>query len=114
MNKLEERFDQAYKVLVSTHKYNQAVFEMIESGLTKELVQQVKDMIFLGIKNAGGKGFSPKNQMDLMELSSEFDWLFYDEDDYVDENFMNDTADEIPTIFTLICYYLITISILNR
>lgn len=111
---LAERHHVASEILSNTDAFNDDIVSFIEEGLTERLTRAVYDTIVEASKLTGGRGYTPRHQMGLMILQSEFEWLFFDIDDHVDENFMNDTADELPDVYVLSCYYILAISIVNH
>jgi len=90
------------------------IAEALDNGLSEELLDLVGNFMQFAIKESGRKGYKPEYQMQIMELVSEFDWIFFDMDYYVDEMFMNDTADVKPNEYDLICYLIIIQNILNK
>jgi hypothetical protein len=90
------------------------ITEALDNGLSEELLDLVGNFMQFAIKESGGKGYKPEHQMQIMELVSEFNWIFFDMDYYVDEMFMNDTADVKPNEYDLICYLILIQNILNK
>lgn len=111
---LANRYNQASEILLSTTAFNDSIHHFMEEKLTPEITRAVYETVAEVSKSTGGRGFKPEQQMEAMKLKSEFEWLFFDIDELVDEEFMNDTADELPDIYALICYYVLTISIVNK
>lgn len=111
---LLERFSAAGEILSSTSEFDESISSFKKEGLTEGLTRAVYEAIEMASRHTGGEGYKPEQQMMAMMLKSEFEWLFFDIDDHVDEDFMNDTADEMPYIHTLICYYVLIISIVNN
>ena len=90
------------------------IAEALDNGLSEELLDLVGNFMQFAIKESGGRGYKPEHQMQIMELVTEFNWIFFDMDYYVDEMFMNDTADVKPNEYDLICYLILIQNILNK
>ena len=90
------------------------ITEALDNGLSEELLDLVGNFMQFAIKESGGRGYKPEHQMQIMELVTEFNWIFFDMDYYVDEMFMNDTADVKPNEYHLICYLILIQNILNK
>jgi len=118
---VSERYRQAISLMteeyMGTSKKNivdSIITEALDNGLTEELLDLVGNFMQFAIKESGRKGYKPEHQMQIMELVSEFDWIFFDMDYYVDEMFMNDTADVKPNEYNLACYLILIQNILNK
>jgi hypothetical protein len=111
---LVERYSAANEIISSTSEFDDSIASFIKEGLTEGLTRAVYEAIEMAARHTGDEGYKPEQQMMAMMLQSEFEWLFFDIDDHVDEDFMNETADVLPTIYDLICYYVLIISIVNK
>jgi hypothetical protein len=105
MNKLKTRVWQSYAASVS----DPALLEIYEASLDSKINIYLVDYVYSKFDKAidfviGSNGHSPEDHMQMQELKSEFEWLFFDNDDHVDEDFMNETADVLPTMEILIAY----------
>ena len=111
---LANRYNQVSEILDSTSTFNNAISMIKDKGLTKGMAMRILDLMDKTIVRTGGRGYTPEHQMVAMELKSEFEWLFFDIDEHVSEDFMNDTADKLPDIYDLMCYYVLMIVLLSQ
>lgn len=113
---LLSRLDAAKKFLLDSQDEDVAdsAAAIIKVGLTERLARHVHSLFDEGIKDLGGFGYSPEQQMMAMELKSELEWLLFDIDDFTDEDFKNETADIIPNEGHLSVYYVLLLSTLQK
>jgi hypothetical protein len=52
--------------------------------------------------------------MRLAQLKSEYRWIFFDDDEFVTDDFKNDTADVTPSSDILIAYYVLLLKVVYK
>ena len=59
-------------------------------------------------------GYTPEDTMRLAQLKSEYRWIFFDDDEFVTDDFKNDTADVTPSSDILIAYYVLLLKVVYK
>lgn len=59
-------------------------------------------------------GYTPEDTMRLAQLKSEYRWIFFDDDEFVTNDFKNDTADVTPSSDILIAYYVLLLKVVYK
>jgi hypothetical protein len=59
-------------------------------------------------------GYTPEDTMRLAQLKSEYRWIFFDDDEFVTDDFKNNTAEVLPNADILLAYYVLLLKVVFK
>lgn len=116
-NIIDDRIGESRKVTIDEPDFDieeakKVISEMWESTITHLSV--LFDMAIQDSHKASNDNYTPEDTMTLARLKSEYRWIFFDDDEFVTDDFKNDTADILPDADILLAYYVLLLKVVYK
>jgi hypothetical protein len=116
-SQIDDRIRESRLVILEDEDFSIEEAKNFCRGMENDTIQHISHLFDLATEDTYldlESGYTPEDTMRLAQLKSEYRWIFFDDDEFVTDDFKNDTADVTPSSDILIAYYVLLLKVVYK